>query len=435
MVVLYTLFVGGVLWALSMQVALWPVGTRRIFGVMAASLYVIGFLFVWLTTLTWCAVERRRVLGDGTLTGPEARRRASWGWQGLLILAALWFGTGTVEAGAGLASPRGVLMVLGGLVILGLIGWIIVRIDLPSRIGTWLTPFVPLAVGAVLYVVLVALIEWVGLEELLSEFNAHVRSAAVFMGVAAFVALLVGWFLRRGRGEEPIDAPDVNPPLPAAVGWALAPMLMPVVAFACLHYLPMDGWWVRAVASHGQVGLMFHAMLPPLFPGAVLVAWGLDRRSGAPGWPGLPVAAVTAMLLWIVFGPEILWQAHSRPEVTATEALSLGTPTDPFWGWDLANHEWVRLPLDGLARATGVMVLALSTLATTLLVRLGRGDRGSMIPPLVMLVVLQVALSAVIQPKFGPLGAPLAAALAAFTVWLYEMWSTGPSEPGVGAVA
>ncbi len=444
MVLLYTLFVGGVLWVVSMQTALEPVANRRIFGVLAASLYVVGFSFIWLTTLTWCAVERRRAAagelahptGDGAalpvhdVATPGAVWRAGWWWQAVLILLALWFGTGSVEPGAGLVSGRGVLTVLLALLGLGVVGYLVMRADLPQRMGRWMTALVPVAIGAVLYLVLNALIEWVGLGGLVERFNDNVLSVAVFIVSATFVALLLGGILRRRGGEVPSSAQHaqherLGPPAPADVGWALAPMLSPVVAFACLHYLPMDTWWKSAVASHGQVGLTFHAMLLPMFPAALLVAWGIDRRNGEPGSALVPLLAGTGLIFVALFGPEVIRQLHPHPEGLHAAG---GLPSDPFWNWDPAQGGWVRLPVDGLMRASAIMLLATAALSATFLTKLGREGRGATPGALLMLLVLQIVLAAIILPKFGPLGAPLAAAIAAGAVWLYEVLSGDGDE-------
>jgi hypothetical protein len=211
------------------------------------------------------------------------------------------------------------------------------------------------------------------------------------------------------------------------------PMLAPVVAFACLHLLPMEPWWRLTATPTGQVGLTLHAMLVPLFPAVLIVAWGLDRRDGSPGAWIVPALGSGALLLWVAFGPELLWAWHPRPDVTAAQAAA-GSPTDPFWGWDPTIEDWVPLPLDGLIRACGAMMLGLALLATHLIRRVGQGEQSSPVPALAMLLVLQVASAAILLPKFGPLGAPLGTAIAAFTVWAFESWQGGAQHEHAAAL-
>lgn len=423
MVLLFSLFVGGVLWAAAMQVMLQPVANRHIFGVVAACLVVVGFGFVWLTTLAWCAVERSRVYTAGGHR-PRQPDGAGWFWQGVLLIVSLWLGTGELPSDRPWSDPRGPLGMLGAIALYGLAGVVLHRFRLPERLGRGLAPLLPIVVGLALYGLLNVLIDQVGLGTLLEPFNEGVRSTAVFVVIAALVALMLGWLLRRTHGEAPDDAHVAYVPRPATVGWAMFPMLAPVFAFACLHLLPMDPWWRLSATATGQVGLMLHAMLVPLFPAALMVAWGLDRRDGSSGSWLLPSLCAGALLIWIAVGPELLWSYHPAPDITASQAAE-GSPTDPFWGWDPAAEDWVPLPLDGLIRACGAMMLALALLAVHLIRRVGRGFEESPIPALIMLLVLQVSTAALLLPKFGPLGAPLGTAIAAVTVWLFETWNGG----------
>ena len=432
MVLLFSLFVGGVLWAAAMRVMLQPVANRHIFGVIAACLVVVGFGFVWLTTLAWCAVERQRTYAAGGHR-PRHPDGSGWFWQGVLLIASLWLGTGELLTDRPWSDPRGVLGMFGAMALYGIGGVFLHRIGLAERLGRGLAPLLPIVVGLVLYGLLNVLIDQVGLGTLLEPFNQGVRSTAVFVVIAALVALMLGWLLRRTRGEAPGHAHVAYVPRPATVGWAMFPMLAPVFAFACLHLLPMDPWWRSSVTSTGQVGLTLHAMLVPLFPAALIVAWGLDRRDGSPGSWVLPTFCSVALLVWIAVGPELLWSYHPRPGITA-EMAAAGSPTDPFWGWDPAARDWVPLPLDGLIRAAGAMMLALALLSTHLIRQVGRGDEASPVPALVMLLVLQVATSALMLPKFGPLGAPLGTAIAALTVWLFETWNGGAQHEHLAAV-
>ncbi len=431
MILLYTLIIGGMLWAVALQTSTEPVANRRIFGEIASILYVVAFAFVWLTTLSWCAVERQRVFERA---GWQARDRAGglgWIWQGWLILFLLWAGAGALGGPSWTAvkGPMGLVIGMGGYAVLGLA---VVGLQLPRRLGKWLAPFVPLVMGGVLYLAFLWLMDWAAYGTLVPEFHAKLRSIALFVGLAAFVALLLSWLMSGGRGEEPAEEHVEYVPRSVDIGWALMPMAAPVVGFACLHYFSMDDWWSSSVASHGQVGLMFHAMLVPIFPAGLLVAWGLDRRDGSPGWWGIPALLVTAMVVWCFIGPEVLWSLHEQPTVSA-EAAAGGAPTDPFWAWDRAAVTWVKLPVDGLVRATSAMLAALSLLATTLIFRAGRGETRGTLVSLGMLVVIMLVCAALVQDKFGPMGAPLGVAVAAFATWLYELWEGGErhASPGV----
>jgi hypothetical protein len=419
MVLLFTLLVGGVLWAVALQVSTEPVANRRIFGDLATILYIVAFSFVWLTALSWCAVESHRAAVAGRQPWP-ARDNAGWWWQGSLIVISLWLGTGAISLNFTWTDSRSVLILLCTLAGYTVLGLAVRKAELHRRMGRWLEPFVPVVAGLLLFLLLNVLIEWVGLGELLKPFHENLRSTAVFIGLAAFVALLLGSLLRRRGGETPLGTDERFVPAPADMGWVLMPMLAPVGAFACLHFLGMEPWWEGAMPSHGQVGLLLHAMLIPLLPAALLGAWQLDRRGGRQGWVGIPVLVLGAMAAWIVFGPELLWRLHPQPEIGARAAH--------FWGWDRNMGdvgEWVRLPTDGLVRAAGAMVLTLSVLSMTMIRRLGTRDANSAVPALLMLMVLQVAASYFILPKFGPLGAPLGCAVAAAAVWLYEVWLGG----------
>ena len=246
---------------------------------------------------------------------------------------------------------------------------------------------------------------------------------------------------------------------PQSVGRALAPLLLPPLALVALWCAPRGAAWPERLTPVGAAGILYAALLPVVFPAALVAAWGLDgafgRRRSLIGTLVATVAAAV-LLAWLVVGPGVLWSLQGRPELAtplerelggmATHIAPNGINTMRSFGWFNtsagypADGTWRNLPmpLDGLFVGAGVLA-GLSALLTLAFLALGRRGATPTLRSVLALAASGFTLALVGTALAGPAGAPWGAAAAALA-WLgmagtrlllgaRPWWMTGESNP------
>lgn len=191
----------------------------------------------------------------------------------------------------------------------------------------------------------------------------------------------------------------------ARLSLALAPLLLPLLCFACLRQLDTPPEWRVIVAPRGQIGAISELLPIPLLGAALVVAWQLDAlrtpaKSAIAGWLGLMLLAVCVA------------SHESLPDWGQRKFFAPVGSTDFLTA--LAER---NLPVQGLWSATASLILA-GALYAVLRLRLA----VTTIWPLVLLAAIAGIISAIEVPEHGPAAAlwagVIATPIAAGAEWL-----------------
>ncbi len=224
---------------------------------------------------------------------------------------------------------------------------------------------------------------------------------------------------------------------PQAVVRALVPLLLPATALLALVVSPKGAVWPERLTPVGSAGILYAALLPMLFPAALLAAWGLDGAFGRRrAWPGglVATAAAVALLTWPCVGPGVLWTLQGRPELAtplerglgglAAQLSPSGVNNMRGFGWFNtsvgmpADGTWraLPMPLDGLFVGAGALALLSAALTLAFLGQARRGVTPSL-KSVAALAACGFALALGGAAILGPAGAPWGASAAAL-LWL-----------------
>lgn len=222
--------------------------------------------------------------------------------------------------------------------------------------------------------------------------------------------------------REPSDLPRVSP---YAVGMALMPMALPVLACLALELVPLPAEAEALAPGGAWLVVATLLMIVPLVPAAALVASSLDRADGrSRGTAGFALAGA-ALLAWIALGPVALdafWQQGGLLSSLRTifPVEQVGVPVVSAhgdvvqWTAELPGGDFAvwGLPAADLARSLTLMLLMTAVLSARLMRHARLGFQSAGIGTLVSVVALQALASWLLVSELGPMGAPLACAAA-----------------------
>jgi hypothetical protein len=203
------------------------------------------------------------------------------------------------------------------------------------------------------------------------------------------------------------------------IGMGLMPLLMPLLAWRLLAWVPMDEASKSLATPAAWAGLMALLLIVPAVPAAALVAQGMDRADGRvdPKWSGR--IALGLLAGWFVLGPDVLRLLYQPEGIGAAlrGLFGLGGTMGPVSTPDtMGSLMLYGVSVTDLCRGVTLMLAASAALSVRYLRVAAAGEKSIGWKPLIMLVALQGGASWWLMPRVGPVGAPLAAALAAVTL-------------------
>lgn len=360
-------------------------------GVAVVSFLAIDMLRRWLPYLVPAALVIHAVstMDEFHTLGDLVQTAHSWVTQGVWMV--LWV---TLLAGPLLRTDVGGRLTTGGKLLAFAAG-------LPSyAAGVWL-------------------FSRTGLTGLQPDLRAV---ALVLLAGGVVQSLVLSLF---GRSAELADRPpeDLSPVSPNAVGMALMPMAVPVLACLVLEFAPLPAQFEVLAPGSAWVVVATLLVLVPAVAAAALAASGLDHADGRRGARAGALVSVSALGAWFVFGPAALariWAADGVlvqladvfpvdrigvPVLAASGSMAQHTGSLPGGDFSL----W-GLPAADLSRAVTLMLFACAALSARWVRHARRGVIGVGAGSVALTYLLVLLGGWLLMAATGPWGAPLGAA-------------------------
>lgn len=266
---------------------------------------------------------------------------------------------------------------------------------------------------------------WIFSQTDLVGLQPDLRALALTLLAGSVVQSLVVAALGRSAQLTDRDPSDLPPVSAYAVGMALMPMALPVLACLALEFAPLPAEIEALAPAPAWVVVTMLLLIVPAVPAAAFVAASLDRVDGRSRLQGPLVLAGGALVAWFVMGPAALDALYAPGG--GLESLRTIFPVEqvgvPVVSSHVASAQYTAslpggdfglwgLPAADLSRSITLMLFACAALASRLLrhARLGYQCLG-LGTQLVALAVLAGSVFFLV-PMLGPMGAPLAATLA-----------------------
>jgi hypothetical protein len=251
-------------------------------------------------------------------------------------------------------------------------------------------------------------------------------------GLAQSLILASMNWIAKLEDRTPENLPQVSA---HAVGLALMPLLLPIVACAAMALLPLPASASFGGSSKAWAGLMIVLCIVPAVPAVGLVAASMDRVDGRGRGFTATCACGAALAAWFLIGPLVLerfympggpasalrqaFDTHGKGAPLTSLVIPGGSPLSGHKGGELALF---GLPAADLCRAVTLMLFGLSALCARYLrhARLGQvpaGWEGHL-----LLGALAGGGTWLLLPRLGPVAAPLSCAGGAALLLAFDLF-------------
>ncbi len=220
-----------------------------------------------------------------------------------------------------------------------------------------------------------------------------------------------------------------------AVGLALMPLLLPILACASLLVLPLPPEVSFAGTAGAWMGLAVVLLIVPLVLATGLVGAALDRLDGRGRGVVASVLSGGLLTLWFLFGPLVLQSVYAPDGIAAGLRATFdthggGAPlvaqilpgSSPLSGQSGGQLALFGLPAADLCRALTLMVFGVAALSARYMRHARLGQKPVDWSFHVLLLALAGLGAWFFVPRLGPVGAPLACAGSAALMLGFDLF-------------